>query len=72
VLPVGVFVDVGDGVIGLVPFKEVHGRPAAGPPEVFQTGEQISVVVSDIERPHRRVFLARPEAAPSAGGPPIT
>ncbi|MGW0189282.1 S1 RNA-binding domain-containing protein [Streptomyces sp. NPDC003362] len=65
VLPVGAFVDVGDGVLGLVPFKEVHGGPAACPPEAFETGAEISVVVSDIDRPHRRVLLSTPEAAPA-------
>ncbi|WP_051814457.1 S1 RNA-binding domain-containing protein [Kitasatospora sp. MBT63] len=61
VLPFGAFVDIGDGVVGLVPFKEVHGRPATGTPEVFQVGAEVSVVVTDVERPQRRVFLAVPE-----------
>ncbi len=61
VLPFGAFVDVGDGVVGLVPFKEVHGRPAAGAPEAFQVGAEMSVVVTDVERLQRRVFLSRPE-----------
>ncbi|UYB37797.1 S1 RNA-binding domain-containing protein [Streptomyces sp. Je 1-4] len=61
VLPFGVFVDIGDGVVGLVPLKEIHGKPPAGPPEGFQTGDEISVVITDIERPQRRVFLARSE-----------
>ncbi|MFK4599021.1 S1 RNA-binding domain-containing protein [Streptomyces pristinaespiralis] len=63
VLPIGVFVDIGDGVLGLVPFREVDGRPAACPPEVFEAGEEISVVVTDIERVHRRVSLGRPDKA---------
>ncbi|MFG2895421.1 S1 RNA-binding domain-containing protein [Streptomyces sp. NPDC048248] len=61
VLPFGVFVDIGDGVVGLVPFKKVHGRPAASPPEAFQAGTEISVVVTAVESLHRRVFLSRPE-----------
>ncbi|WP_030708080.1 S1 RNA-binding domain-containing protein [Streptomyces sp. NRRL F-2580] len=61
VFPFGVFVDLGDGVVGLVPCRGIHGRPAAGPPEAFEAGEEISVVVTDIERPHRRVFLGRPD-----------
>ncbi|MEU9128752.1 S1 RNA-binding domain-containing protein [Kitasatospora sp. NPDC048540] len=46
VLPFGAFVGVGDGVVGLVPFKVVHGRPAAGTPEVFQAGAEGSAVVA--------------------------
>ncbi|MFH8573217.1 S1 RNA-binding domain-containing protein [Streptomyces sp. NPDC017993] len=61
VLSFGGFVDIGDGIVGLVPFKEVHGRPAAGRPEAFQPGDEISVVVTNVEPLHRRVFLSRPE-----------
>ncbi|MCX5212577.1 S1 RNA-binding domain-containing protein [Kitasatospora sp. NBC_00240] len=57
----GAFVDIGDEVVGLVPFKEVHGRPVAGLPEAFQVGDEISVVVTDVDRQGRRVFLAGPE-----------
>ncbi|WP_245239194.1 S1 RNA-binding domain-containing protein [Streptomyces sp. MZ04] len=57
VLPFGVLVHLADGVVGLVPYREVHGRPAAGPPEDFEAGDEITFVVTDIERPHRRVFL---------------
>jgi small subunit ribosomal protein S1 len=60
VVPLGVFVDLGDGIVGLVPFGEVDGRPAAGPAEDFEAGEEIAVVVSEIELPTRRVFLSRP------------
>lgn len=67
VLPIGVFVHVADGVVGLVPFREVHGRPAAGPPEDFEAGEEIAVVVTDIERPQRRVFLSRSKASRREG-----
>lgn len=67
VLPIGIFVDLGDGVLGLVPFREVHGRPAASPSEDFEVGEEIAVVVTEIERPTRRVFLSRPKSARHAG-----
>ncbi|MEU6756364.1 S1 RNA-binding domain-containing protein [Streptomyces sp. NPDC046685] len=63
VLPFGISVDLGDGVFGLVPFREVHGRPAASPAEDFEVGEEIAVIVAEIERPTRRVFLSRPESA---------
>ncbi|SEM71850.1 S1 RNA-binding domain-containing protein [Streptacidiphilus jiangxiensis] len=60
VLPFGALVDVGAGVVGLVPFQDVRGSPAAGTPEGFPLGAEVPVVVSDIERPGRRVFLAGP------------
>ncbi|MGW3445884.1 S1 RNA-binding domain-containing protein [Streptomyces sp. NPDC001076] len=68
VLPFGAFVGVGDGISGLVPFRELNGRPAAGTPEAFRTGAEMSVVVTEIELPRRRVFLAMPE--PGAFGAP--
>ncbi len=67
VLPIGIFVDLGDGVFGLVPFRETHGRPAASPAGDFEVGEEIAVVVAEIDRPTRRVFLSRPESAQHAG-----
>ncbi|GGT05553.1 hypothetical protein GCM10010271_04620 [Streptomyces kurssanovii] len=67
VLPIGIFVDLGEGVFGLVPFREVNGRPAASPAEDFEVGEEIAVVVVNIERQTRRVFLSRPESAQHAG-----
>jgi small subunit ribosomal protein S1 len=60
VVPIGVFVGLGDGIVGLVPFREVDGRPAAGPVEDFEAGEEIAVVVSEIDLPTRRVFPSRP------------
>ncbi|MDF3140033.1 MULTISPECIES: S1 RNA-binding domain-containing protein [unclassified Streptomyces] len=67
VLPVGVFVHLADGVLGLLPFREVHGRPAADPPEDFEAGEEIAVVVTDIDRPQRQVFLSRSKAIRGKG-----
>ena len=70
VLPIGVFVDLGDGIVGLVPFREVHGRPAASPVEDFEVGEEIAVVVTEIELPTRRVFLSQPEEGRHRGVAP--
>lgn len=63
VLPIGIFVDLGDGVVGLVPFREVDGRPTASRAEDVEVGEEIAFVVTEIERPTRRVFLSGPESA---------
>lgn len=61
VVPIGAFVDLGDGVVGLVSFREIDGRPAGSPVEDFDAGEEISVVVTEIELTTRRVFLSVPE-----------
>ncbi|WP_327170120.1 S1 RNA-binding domain-containing protein [Streptomyces sp. NBC_01336] len=62
VLPIGVLVDLGDGIFGLVPFREIDGRPAASPVEDFEVGENLAVAVAEIDLPTRRVFLSRPES----------
>ncbi|MEU1371096.1 S1 RNA-binding domain-containing protein [Streptomyces sp. NPDC005803] len=67
VAPIGIFVDLGDGIVGLVPSREIDGRPAASPAEDFEVGEQIAVVIAEIELPTRRVFLSRPESSQFAG-----
>ncbi|MFL0026890.1 S1 RNA-binding domain-containing protein [Streptomyces sp. NBUL23] len=63
----GAFVDLGDGIVGLLPFREAHGRPATGPQEDCEAGEEITVVVTKIDPPTRRVLLARPQGADTQG-----
>ncbi|GGR52714.1 S1 RNA-binding domain-containing protein [Streptomyces roseolus] len=60
VLPLGVLVDLGDGILGLVSFRDAPGRPPASPVEDFEAGEEIAVVVAEIDPPTRRVLLSRP------------
>ncbi|WST34980.1 S1 RNA-binding domain-containing protein [Streptomyces sp. NBC_01166] len=67
VLPIGLFVDLGDGILGLVPSRDIDGRPAASPAEDVEAGEEIAVVVAEIELPTRRVFLFRPESGRHTG-----
>ncbi|MET7367554.1 S1 RNA-binding domain-containing protein [Streptomyces sp. NPDC005566] len=67
VVPIGVFVDLGDGIFGLVSFREIDGRPAASPAEDFEVGEEIDVVVTEIDLPTRRVFLSKPDSSQYAG-----
>ncbi len=67
VVPIGIFVDLGDGFVGLVPSREIDGRPAAGPAEGFEVGDEIAVVVREADLPGRRVFLSRPESGQNAG-----
>ncbi|WP_327166947.1 S1 RNA-binding domain-containing protein [Streptomyces zaomyceticus] len=66
-VPIGVFVGLGDGIVGLIPSEEVYGRPAVSPVEDFEAGEEIAVIVTEIELPARRVFLTRPKGARREG-----
>ncbi|MEU8622009.1 S1 RNA-binding domain-containing protein [Streptomyces sp. NPDC048623] len=58
-------VEVGDGIEGLVPSAEVHGRPASGPAETLRPGDKATFVVTDMERPQRRLLLSRGQEAPA-------
>ncbi|MFJ2024879.1 S1 RNA-binding domain-containing protein [Streptomyces sp. NPDC087897] len=70
--PLGVFVDIGDEAAGLVPFREIDGRPAASRAEDCEAGERIAVVVAYIDTPNRRVVLSMSERVPYAGLVPPT
>ncbi|GHI26958.1 hypothetical protein Shyd_83290 [Streptomyces hydrogenans] len=72
VLPFGVIVDLGDGIAGLIPFREAPGRPAVSPVEGFEVGEKVPVVVTEIDLPTRRIFLSRPRNAQREGVVPVT
>lgn len=72
VVPIGIFVHVGDGIVGLVPFREPHGRPAASPVGDIDAGDEIAVVVTEIDPSRRRVLLSRPEHGRLEGDAPAT
>ncbi|WP_406064253.1 S1 RNA-binding domain-containing protein [Streptomyces sp. NBC_01077] len=71
VLPFGIIVDLGDGIAGLVPFRETHGGPAVSPLEDFEVGEEITVIVIKIDPPTRRVLLSRPQGGRHEGVVPV-
>lgn len=58
-LPFGVFVQVADGVEGLVPLRELGAEPVAAPEDVVQTGDEVSVIVTAIDRERRKLTLSR-------------
>lgn len=66
-VPIGVFVELGDGFVGLVPSREIDGRPAVSPVEDLKAGEEITVIVTEIDLPTRRIFLSRPKNAQREG-----
>ncbi|MEW1893777.1 S1 RNA-binding domain-containing protein [Streptomyces sp. NBC_00523] len=65
--PIGVFVELGDGFVGLLPSIEIDGRPAASPVEDLEAGEEITVIVTEIDLPTRRICLSRPKNAQREG-----
>ncbi|WP_031010213.1 S1 RNA-binding domain-containing protein [Streptomyces sp. NRRL F-5727] len=71
-VPIGVFVELGDGFVGLVPSREIDGRPAMSPVEELEAGEEITVIVTEIDLPTRRIFLSRPNNAQREGVVPAT
>ncbi|WP_329030510.1 MULTISPECIES: S1 RNA-binding domain-containing protein [unclassified Streptomyces] len=67
-VPIGVFVELGDGFVGLLPSIEIDGRPAVSPVEDLEAGEEITVVVTEVDLPtRRRIFLSRPKNAQREG-----
>ncbi|MFB7286947.1 S1 RNA-binding domain-containing protein [Actinacidiphila glaucinigra] len=69
-VPFGAFVEVADGVQGLVHLGELADAPVNAPEDVVRTGERITVVVTDVDGERRRLHLSRrrvPAARQSAG-----
>ncbi|MEU9395420.1 S1 RNA-binding domain-containing protein [Streptomyces sp. NPDC048324] len=65
-IPFGVFVQVADGIEGLVHLRELAWTPVENPSDVVQVGDPITVVVTEIDRERRRLALSRRQAS-SAG-----
>ncbi|PWS46714.1 hypothetical protein DLE01_33670 [Streptomyces sp. FT05W] len=72
IVPIGVFVELEDGIVGLIPSQGIGGRPAVTPVEDFEAGSEITVIVTEIELPTRRIFLSRPKNAQREGVMPAT
>jgi small subunit ribosomal protein S1 len=52
--PIGAFVEVADGIQGLIPVR----TPAETPAEVGHIGAEVAVVVTGIDRERRQVTLS--------------
>lgn len=65
-IPFGVFVQVADGIEGLVHLRELAWTPVETPADVVQVGDEITVVVIEIDRERRRLALSRRQSS-SAG-----
>ncbi|MEV0738788.1 S1 RNA-binding domain-containing protein [Streptomyces sp. NPDC050549] len=58
VVPFGVFVRVADGIEGLVRLRELAGMPVETAEGIPQVGDEVDVVVTDIDRARRSVALS--------------
>ncbi|GAA3734613.1 hypothetical protein GCM10022225_16250 [Plantactinospora mayteni] len=66
-VPIGVSVQVAEGIEGLVHLSELSWTPVEAPSDVLQVGDEVTVVVTEIDRERRRVALSRRQAHPTAG-----
>ncbi|MFD7897177.1 S1 RNA-binding domain-containing protein [Streptomyces sp. NPDC059743] len=63
-VPFGVFVQVADGIEGLVHLRELAWTPVEAPEEVVRVGDEVTVVVTEIDRERRRLTLSRRQVSP--------
>ncbi|MFE3073878.1 S1 RNA-binding domain-containing protein [Streptomyces sp. NPDC059247] len=64
-VPFGVFVHVGDGTEGLIPHQHGTGTSGGAPGPPARVGDEIAVVVTEIDRERRRLLLSRRPASPA-------
>ncbi|MFF6916604.1 S1 RNA-binding domain-containing protein [Streptomyces sp. NPDC012466] len=62
-VPFGVFVQVTDGIEGLVHLRELTSTPLESPSDVVQAGDEVTVVVTEIDRERRRLVLSRRQSS---------
>ncbi|MEU0600426.1 S1 RNA-binding domain-containing protein [Streptomyces sp. NPDC006393] len=58
-VPFGIFVQVADGIEGLVRLREPTRTSVETRSEVVQVGDEVTVVVTEIDRERRRLVLSR-------------
>jgi small subunit ribosomal protein S1 len=66
-VPFGVFVEIGDGVEGLVHISEMAKGHVEVPEDVVKIGDEVSVKVMDIDVDRRRISLSMRAAAEDMG-----
>ncbi|MEU2354340.1 S1 RNA-binding domain-containing protein [Streptomyces misionensis] len=62
----GAFVQVADGIEGLVHLRELAWTPVKTPSDIVQVGDKVTVVDTEIDRERRRLALSRRQGS-SAG-----
>lgn len=67
IVPFGAFVDLSDGVEGLVHISEMSATRLDSPSQVTKVGETVKVKVMDVDLERRRISLSMKEAAADLG-----
>ncbi|MFI2437455.1 S1 RNA-binding domain-containing protein [Streptomyces sp. NPDC018693] len=62
-IPFGAFVQVADGIEGLVHLRELARTPVGAPSDVVRVGDEVTVVVTEIDRVRRTLTLSRRQAS---------
>ncbi|MFF5365788.1 S1 RNA-binding domain-containing protein [Streptomyces sp. NPDC013187] len=62
-VPFGAFVQVADGIEGLVHLRELAWTPVRTPSDVVRVGDEVTVVVTEIDAERRRLTLSRRQAS---------
>ena len=62
-VPFGAFVQVGDGIEGLVHISEMAGHHVEAPEQVANSGEELWVKIIDVDLQRRRISLSIKQAA---------
>jgi small subunit ribosomal protein S1 len=66
-VPFGAFVEVADGVEGLVHLGELAWTPVEAPEDVVRAGDEVAVVVTEVDRERRTLALSRRQVSPGPG-----
>ena len=64
-VPFGAFIQVADGVEGLIHHQELTTAPTESPEDVVRVGDEVTAIVIDIDRQQRRLALSRRQALPA-------
>ncbi|MFF6786722.1 S1 RNA-binding domain-containing protein [Streptomyces sp. NPDC012510] len=64
-IPFGVFVEVADGIEGLVHLSELTAEAVDAPDGLVEVGDEITVVVTEVDRARRTLALSRVRALPA-------
>ncbi|KUN23170.1 RNA-binding protein [Streptomyces antibioticus] len=68
-IPFGAFVEVADGLEGLVHLRELAWTPVETPSDVVRVGDGITVAVTGIDRERRTITLSRRQVTGTRGRP---
>ncbi|MET8446727.1 S1 RNA-binding domain-containing protein [Streptomyces sp. NPDC005209] len=58
-MPFGFFVQVADGIEGLVHLRERGSTPVEAPPDTVQVGDEVTVAVAEVDLERRRLTLSQ-------------